>query len=42
MNINDLTYEPVYVYDKLTDVQKGEMEELCVDYRRYLDRGNTE
>lgn len=42
MNINDLTYEPVYVYDKLTDVQKVQMEELCVDYRRYLDRGKTE
>ena len=42
MNMADLTYEPEYVYDKLTDMQKTEMEALCDEYRRYLDEGKTE
>ena len=42
MDINDLTYEPVYVYDKLTAEQKEQMEDLCFEYRRYLDCGKTE
>ncbi len=42
MNINKLTYEPDYVYDKLSEHQKSEMEELCLEYRHYLDMGKTE
>ncbi len=42
MNINDLTYEPEYVYDKLTESQKKHMEKLCSDYRVFLDEGKTE
>ena len=42
MDTNNLTYEPKYVYDELSDAQKSEMEALCTEYRRYLDNGKTE
>ena len=42
MDYKNLTYEPEYVFDKLSDAQKTEMENLCTGYRTYLDLGKTE
>ena len=41
-NRNSLSYEPQYVYDKLSQDQKNEMEVLCAEYRKFLDLGKTE
>ena len=37
MDYKNLTYEPEYVFDKLTDAQKTQMENLAAEYRTYLD-----
>ena len=42
MDYKNLIYEPEYVFDKLTDEQKEQMENLCTEYRNYLDLGKTE
>ncbi|MBP3362042.1 MAG: aminopeptidase [Clostridia bacterium] len=42
MEIDKLMYEPEYVFEKLTDNQKDEMEKLCGEYRAFLDAGKTE
>ena len=41
-NFEELTYEPVYVYDKLSKEQITSMEDMCDDYRKFLDDGKTE
>lgn len=37
-----LSYERENVYLKLTDAEKNEMNELCDNYRAFLDKGKTE
>lgn len=42
MEIDKLMYEPEFVFEKMTDNQKNEMEKLCGEYRAFLDAGKTE
>ena len=40
--MEDLTYKATNVIEKLNDTQKNEMEDLCSEYRTFLDLGKTE
>ncbi len=40
--MEDLTYKSVNVIEKLTDNEKKAMEDLCSEYRMFLDLGKTE
>ena len=40
--MEDLTYKSINVIDKLTDAEKSSMENLCSEYRTFLDLGKTE
>ncbi len=38
----ELSYKPKNVYENLTDEQAAAMQELCAEYREFLDKGKTE
>lgn len=42
IKMEDLTYKSINVIDKLTDAEKASMENLCSEYRIFLDLGKTE